>query len=64
MRTYLLIFLWSIMTSVPVHSAGFKRVCVLKADTSLLSQIKTENTIYKVCSNFNLRGAEIAMPKD
>ena len=52
------------ITSIPANSAGIKRVCALKEGVNLSSQIKTENTIYKVNDNFNLKGAEIVIPKN
>lgn len=51
-------------SSLPATSAGVKRVCALKYGVSLPSQIKAENTIYKVSDNFNLKGAELVMPKN
>lgn len=68
MRTYLillsLLLTFCPITSVPVNGSGIKRACMLKEGVSLSSQIKAENTIYKVCSNFNLKGAEIVIPKN
>lgn len=68
MRTHLftisLLMAFCLVAPVPAHGAGMKRVCVLKESASLSSQIKAENTIYKVSSNFNLKGAEVVIPKD
>lgn len=53
-----------LVSSVPAYSAGMKRVYALKNGVSLSSQIKAENTIYKVNSNFNLKGSELVIPKN
>lgn len=75
-KKYKLIFMWtrlfvfsflmvlSLNSSVPAISAGLKRVCALKGGVSLSSQIKAENTIYKVSTNFNLKGGELVVPKN
>ena len=52
-----------LIVSVPAR-AGVRQNCVLKEGISLSSQIKAENTIYKVSDNFNLKGAELVMPKN
>lgn len=68
MRTYLFVFLlltaFGPVASVSANGSGIKRVCALKYGVSLPSQIKAENTIYKVSDNFNLKGAELVMPKN
>jgi len=68
MRTYLFVFLlltaFCPVASVPANGSGVKRVCALKEGVSLSSQIKAENMIYKVNGNFNLKGAEIVVPKN
>lgn len=52
------------VSSVPANGSGLKRVCALKEGVSLSSQIKAENTIYKVSDNFNLKGSELVIPKN
>ena len=65
MQTYTffisLLTTFSLIVSVPAKGAGVMRTCVLKEGVSLSSQIKAANTIYKVSSNFNLKGAEITI---
>ena len=65
-RTRLLniILLLMAIVSVPANGTGIKRVCMLKEGINLSSQIKAENTIYKVSSNFNLNGGELVVPKN
>lgn len=52
------------IVSAPANGAGMKRSYTLKEGVNLSSQIKAENTIYKVNSNFNLKGAELVVPKN
>ena len=49
---------------ISANGTGGKRTFALREGVSLLSQIKAENTIYKVSSNFNLKGAELVVPKN
>ena len=55
---------FSPIVSVPANGAGIKRTYSLKEGVSLSSQVKAENTIYKVGSNFNLNGSELVIPKN
>lgn len=59
-----LLMAFSLMASAPARSAGGRRTCVLKEGVSLSSQIKAENTIYKVSSHFNLKGTELVVPNN